>query len=306
MEYLPAMRSFLFQPYPFGENVRKKLSFCAGIGVFVLFFLSLFQPFGFDELATAKRWEHAFFFGAVTFFISSFCQVVFIKIFPGIFREERWRSWKEIVFLLITTAFIGAANYALMLYLYPQNTTLANFFRAELITLQVGIFPICFVVFMKQMTLYRRFAAEAKQVTKDIHSEEENVTSAQPSILAAKIYLRGDNQKEELTIPADDLFFIASADNYVNVVYRQGGGQKSILMRGSLKKMEEQLAAHQTFFRCHRMYLVNLRLVTSVSGNAQGLKLSLSGIEEAVPVSRSLTETVKEKLHELSHLPQKA
>jgi DNA-binding LytR/AlgR family response regulator len=70
--------------------------------------------------------------------------------------------------------------------------------------------------------------------------------------------------------------------------------------------MEEQLAAHPAFFRCHRMYLVNLQRVISVSGNAQGLKLQLDGLEEAIPVSRNLTETVREKLHFLSHSPQKA
>ncbi|MDQ3276691.1 MAG: LytTR family transcriptional regulator, partial [Bacteroidota bacterium] len=120
------------------------------------------------------------------------------------------------------------------------------------------------------------------------------------------IRLRGDNQKEELLLAPDDLFFLSSADNYVQVVYRQSGKPTAMLLRSTLKKMEEQLAAYPAFFRCHRMYLVNLQLVTSVSGNAQGLRLHLAGVEEVIPVSRSLTETVKEKLHHLSHSPQNA
>jgi hypothetical protein len=300
------MRSFLQQPYPFGENVRRRLAFCAGIGLFVALFLAVFEPFGFDELSPGVKWQHAGLFGIVTFVISSFFQIILTRTFPRLFREETWKSWKEIVFLLITTASIGAGNYGLMLYLYPQNTSLTNFFRAELITLQVGIFPICFVVFMKQMTLYRRFAAEAKKVTDGIHAEEENVITAPPATPAQKIVLRGDNQKEELTLLANELFFISSADNYVRIQYEQSGTQKSVLMRSTLKKVEEQLADQSTFFRCHRMYLVNLKAVTAVSGNAQGLKLHLSGLEEPVPVSRSLTETIKEKLHHLSHSPQKA
>ena len=68
--------------------------------------------------------------------------------------------------------------------------------------------------------------------------------------------------------------------------------------------MEKQLAACPGFFRCHRMYLVNLAHVHWVSGNAQGLKLHLTDLEEAVPVSRSLTNTIKEKLHYLSHSSQ--
>ena len=298
------MRSFLLQPYPFSENWRRKLVVCAGIALFVLLFLAIIQPFGFDELTIAKRWQHAALFGTVTFVIASFCQWVVPRIFPRLFAEEGWRSWKEILFLLFCTLLIGGGNYALMLYLYPQNSGLYGLLRAELITLQVGVFPVCFVVFMKQMTLYRRYAEAARQVTEEIQEEEKPL--AEEAAPSEKITLRGDNQKEELLLATEDLCLISSADNYVQVQYRQAGNLKTQLLRGSLKKMEEQLAGHGHFFRCHRMYLVNLSLVTSVSGNAQGLKLHLSGLDEPVPVSRSLTETLKEKLHGLSHSPQNA
>jgi DNA-binding LytR/AlgR family response regulator len=102
------------------------------------------------------------------------------------------------------------------------------------------------------------------------------------------------------------LLYLSSADNYVTVHTRAGEKLSSQLLRSSLKKMEEQLAGQPAFFRCHRMYIVNLQAVQSVSGNAQGLKLHLAGLEEAIPVSRSLTEAVKERLHQLSHSPQSA
>src|SRR5829696_3671165 len=104
------MRSFLQQPYPFSENVNRKLAVCGGIGLFIAFFLLLFKPFGFDELPARTQWQHAFFFAAITFFTSSLFQIVLPKIFPSLFREEEWRSWKEIIFLVITTCFIGAGN----------------------------------------------------------------------------------------------------------------------------------------------------------------------------------------------------
>ena len=70
--------------------------------------------------------------------------------------------------------------------------------------------------------------------------------------------------------------------------------------------MENQLSGAENFLRCHRMYIANLNLVTGVSGNAQGLKLHFGELAEAIPVSRNLTETVKERLQQLSHSPQKA
>lgn len=300
------MHSFLLQPYPFSDNARKKLVVCTGIGLFIAFFLIVFEPFGFDELRNDIKWKHAFAFGAVTFLITAFFQIVLPKMLPFLFREEEWRSWKEILYLLTTTVFIGAANYTLMVCLYPQNILLVNFFRAQLVTLQVGIFPILFIVFMKQMALYRRYAAEAQQVSAEIGTSEGEREPAQARPLVLKLTLRGDNQKEELSLSAADIFFIASADNYVKVHYREGDKVKQVMLRSTLKKLEDQLSAYPQFFRCHRMFLVNLNLVNEVSGNAQGLKLHLSGLEEPMPVSRSFTETVRERLHQLCHSPQNA
>lgn len=306
-EYLaifPPVRSFLLQPYPFSENAGKKLAVCGGVGLFITVFLIVFEPFGFDSLPVATQWLHALLFGAVTFAVSAFFQILLPQIFPSPFREERWRSWKEILYLLLTTAFIGAGNFVLMRVLYPSETTLAGFLQAQLITFEVGVFPVLFVVFLKQLTLYRRYAAEAQTVTQDIRHSEPTVPPDGPLPAAAKIILRGDNQNEELALVPDDLLFLSSADNYVNVRYREHGNEKSSLLRGSLKKFEEQLSERSTFFRCHRMYIVNLQAVANVSGNAQGLKLHLAGTDEAIPVSRSLTETVKERLHALSRSPQ--
>lgn len=295
------MRTFLMQPYPFSDNVRNKLLVCGGVGLFITLFLAVFEPFGFDELDALVKWQHALAFGLVTALFSSFLQTVVPILFPALFREEEWRSWKEIVFLLLTTLVIGAANYALILFLYPQSTSLSGFFRAQLDTLQVGIIPVVFLVFMKQLTLYRRFAAQAEKASAQIQAG----LAFTETVLPSSVTLQGDNQKEVLTVHPDDLLFIISADNYVQVYTRKTAGATPVMLRGSLKKMEEQLASQPQFFRCHRMYLVNLRAVEAVSGNAQGLRLHLSGSDELVPVSRSLTETVRHKLQELSHSPQK-
>jgi DNA-binding LytR/AlgR family response regulator len=159
---------------------------------------------------------------------------------------------------------------------------------------------------MKQMALYRRYAAEARQASAEIATDDEERKPAQVKPSVPKLTLRGDNQKEELSLSAEDIFFIASADNYVKVQYREAGQLKQVMLRSTLKKLEDQLSAYPEFLRCHRMFLVNLNGVKEVSGNAQGLKLHLSGIDEAIPVSRGLTDTVRERLHQLCHSPHNA
>ena len=47
------------------------------------------------------------------------------------------------------------------------------------------------------------------------------------------------------------------------------------------------------YIRCHRAFLVNIRMVVKVDGNSQGYKLNLEGCEEEVPVSRAYAKEVK-------------
>ena len=60
-----------------------------------------------------------------------------------------------------------------------------------------------------------------------------------------------------------------------------------ILIRITLKELEEQLKPISSIFKTHRSYLVNLNAIQSISGNAQGYQLLLKNCSIIVPVSRS-------------------
>jgi hypothetical protein len=296
------MRSFLLQPYPFGQGVFKKLGVCAGIGLFVALFLGVFKPFGIHMLALREQWLHATLFGLVTFSISSLCQIGLPRLLPSLFAEEHWKSWKEILFLLFIVFCVSAGNYWLALVLYKPNDG-RSFYHVLSITAQVGLFPVVFIVFMKQLLLYREYAAEALQVNRQIQTTEPS-TAPPDTAVQTRVVLQGEGQNERLELSAEEILFITSADNYVQVFHGAGPALRSPLLRSSLKKMEQQLSGVPSFLRCHRVYVVNLNLVKKVSGNAQGLRLHLDGVEKPIPVSRNLTQTVKERLAHLSDSPQ--
>lgn len=63
------------------------------------------------------------------------------------------------------------------------------------------------------------------------------------------------------------------------------------LVRNSLKAIEEQLPI-DIFYRCHKRYIINMKHIQKVDGNARNLVLTLENIEEKIPVSRAKTETL--------------
>ena len=93
------------------------------------------------------------------------------------------------------------------------------------------------------------------------------------------------------------ILYIVAADNYIRIYYHQNDAIKTQLIRSTLKKAEEKLANYDNFYRCHRSYLVNLNYIRHISGNATGYKLHLEGINDLIPVSRSLNNEISEKIN---------
>ena len=94
--------------------------------------------------------------------------------------------------------------------------------------------------------------------------------------------LKGD--KLELT--EHKLLAVQALDNYVNVFWEEAGHLQTTMLRNTLTNIVEQLNAVSGIYRSHRGWLVNIRRVSGVEGNAQGLRLSVDLMQQQVPVSR--------------------
>jgi DNA-binding LytR/AlgR family response regulator len=116
--------------------------------------------------------------------------------------------------------------------------------------------------------------------------------------LAAPVTLVGENQNETLTLQAEQIVYLAAQDNYVQVFFLEKEQLKSRMLRATLRKLEETLLHWPQFVRCHRTFVANFDLVEKVSGNAQGYRLHLHGVEETIPVSRNLNEMVRNRLQD--------
>ena len=89
---------------------------------------------------------------------------------------------------------------------------------------------------------------------------------------------------------AGSLLYISAEENYVTV-HTKADKLSEVLLRSSLTRVERQLHEHRPgFFRCHRAYIVNADKIRKVSGNAQGLKLTLEGAAVSIPVARRYVE----------------
>jgi DNA-binding LytR/AlgR family response regulator len=97
----------------------------------------------------------------------------------------------------------------------------------------------------------------------------------------------------------EELLFIESADNYSNIVFYRNNKVNKQLLRGSLKRIESQIT-FPFIVRCHRSYIVNLKMINHIKGNAQGYRIDFKvELKDTIPVSRNYSKALFERLESL-------
>ena len=135
----------------------------------------------------------------------------------------------------------------------------------------------------------------------------------------SQITLEGTTN-EHVTLEISDLLYIEAVGNYVKIVSKreksepdlisereqsrptvkvcqlQGNEVHTNMLRATMKQMEDSLQAYPMIVRCHRAFMVNLGQVEQISSNSRAMQLVMRHSHDAIPVSRSNVNKLKELL----------
>ena len=123
----------------------------------------------------------------------------------------------------------------------------------------------------------------------------EDDTPAGDTDQDSKITLEG-NTNEHVTLEISDLLYIEAVGNYVKVCKLQDNDVHTHMLRATMKQMEDALEAYPMIVRCHRAFMVNLAQVEQISSNSRAMQLVMRHSHDAIPVSRSNVNKLKELL----------
>lgn len=290
------MIKFLNKPYPFLRNNKKSLITNFMIGAFIAFFLIVFKPFQIDLWVTEHKTLKLITFGFISFFVPAFFSFMIEWIVPRKILEDSWKIWHEICSIIIILCGIALANLIYGDYLNIMRFSFNGYITALFIVITIGVFPIAFYVLMSQNRLLKINLENAKVMNTGIETlQKENLDVNKNSPENTDLVFISENEKDKLTLKPEQLLYIESADNYSNIVFTESGAQKKVLIRSSLKRIESQLNS-AFIMRCHRTFIANLKNVKHIEGNAAGYKLFFGENDASVPVSRSYSNMVVEKL----------
>jgi hypothetical protein len=276
------MLNIFNKPYPFNDDLKNntRIIFFISIGVFV--FLWLFQPFDINSLPVRQKYYLLVGFGLITFlslslnlqFIPSFLPRKFSSSVWSIKKEILWNSWTLFTILVgyfFYTKWLGVMKF--------------NFYMVIKLVL-TAVLPISVLIIInynRMLRLHINLANELNRKLKEHKQVQERI-----------IHFTSDYQKDSLAIKASTLLLIRSANNYIEVFWKESDMVKNQMVRCSMITAEDIVKEFKFIYKCHRSFIVNINFIERFEGNSLGYKLYFEGINFPIPVSKGAVGILKE------------
>lgn len=301
---LQPLRSFLNRPiaeeFSFSNHFRQSLQ--AGLYVFV--FVTLLNG-GFGQLEMVGAVALVSFGVIATVLVAN---ILIPKLLPAFYDEDRWTAGRHIIHVLWVLFLISCSNELILKLLNLKGPTFGNMY---LYVTLIGFFPIMLGVFLTEQRRLKRNLAHAQALNTIVSHRSEPSTqtvyqSVDPTperlIASAPVLLTSENGKDRLSLQPDQLIYVESVGNYVDIHWRNADQLQKTVLRSTLKEITDSLSHHPQFFRCHRAFLVNLQAISQTEGNARGYQLTLTGVTSKIPVSRNYLDAFDERLEKVTQV----
>lgn len=272
------LHAFLKNPYPLYYNGKSLWVISGLLFIMSLFFTYFFEPF---DVYTP---EHRMNFFWISFIHALLPALLLLLVSLFVFApeaEEKWTIGKEIRFVFLFILLVGFAQFLIrdIIYDNPNNWSFRYLYEEIRNTILVGGL---FVLILVPLNFNRLNAKNSKKASV-LNASHDLLKPLENSEILIKTNLKNEN----LQFDVNSLLFVRADGNYVEL-FLTGDKIKKVLKRITIKELEVVLKPYSHIIKTHRSYLVNIRHIKNVTGNAQGYKLKLNNFDDTVPVSRNM------------------
>jgi len=267
------------------KELRVFLSISFGVFLFVLFF----QPFPLDSFDADNRLIFVAGLGTIVFIFMVLVRVGFAWLFQKYNQND-----DEILLPPYMGAFaiLALSSVAFAFYLRYVGSVNISFY----IMIKIILICLALVVILRIHDLVTELKLQNASLKAEKKLVQLQVLKYEENNLNKSIEFVSENNTESLKLLMMDVAFIRSADNYVEIVYKEGDTYKKKLIRNTLKNIELQIKPYSNFIRCHRICIVNTHYIEKLNRNYNTHSLSITGYQEQIPVSRQYLIKLKETI----------
>ncbi|MEO7983159.1 MAG: LytTR family DNA-binding domain-containing protein [Bacteroidota bacterium] len=275
------MLSFLNKPYPFiAAGLSAKLYKAFTTGLFVILFLWLFDNKDQNSILL-------FVDNGVIVFIS---QLLFLFVLHRLFLKNLFRPgikfWHYIVGITLASLLGFSLMYLYVTPVYFKTGYSFNSYNNYILENLPFLFPVTlFILGTDYVAVLRtHWKGEAGQST-------DTAIATEPPIPVGEFVLYNETGIPVFNAGKSGIFYIRSADNYIEICYQSENGLRKELVRYQLSTVEADIE-HNFLTRVHRSYLCNLDRVAGISGGIQNCRLHFKPGPGSVPVARSRARNI--------------
>lgn len=267
--------------YPQNYIIRRPVR-----GALILFIFS----FGFTLLYHPLNTHKSIYFSfELTMLLYTLCNALIavfliglLKKIPHFSKIEHWTAGKELLAIIALLLLVGISTFFLG-FAFEQASggsrwnfsTVSDSVKHAFL---IYMFPFAFFSAVNYKFLFLNF----ESAVKSFQDEKQQ---------ALKVHIRSKLKKESLTFQAHELLYAVSDGNYIFFHLHRNNEIKKIPIRNSVSDIEAQLKNIPYFFRCHRGFIINLKMVESKKGNSSGYLLKIKYSNDTIPVSRKNAKT---------------
>lgn len=260
-----------------------------GIGFAVFLFILFFQPFPLEHFDFNNRILVVAGLGAISFFFMMLIRIGFIISLP----ESQNNTYETILpsylggFLILSFSSVAYAFY--IRYVGIVEITFYIMFKVVLICLAPP-------VLLRLHNTAKNTKSKLEELLKERDKIQKEIQFYRDDYLNKPIQFMSENSTESINLLVSDVAFIKSADNYVEIVYKEGESFRKKLLRNTLKNIEVQTKPYSNFIRCHRICIVNSNYLEKLNKRLHNYLITIKGYNEEIPVSRQYLLKLKEAI----------
>jgi DNA-binding LytR/AlgR family response regulator len=144
--------------------------------------------------------------------------------------------------------------------------------------------------------VFKEMKHSNETLIKEINALKMQVSKYEEDYQNVSVDFISDKSSENITLLISDVAFIRSADNYIEIVFKEDGIYKKRLQRNTLRNIEQQLKPYTNFIRCHRTCIINAYYIKGLTRKFNNHWLTVKGFDEEIPVSRQYLVKIEEAL----------
>ena len=275
---------------PYLNEKRNIVRLVLFTSLFALVFINIYSPFGVDKWFNLTR------LGFLTYSSLIILTGVLVVVISRIIMYQVCKTyliniWQYLLWIFTEVLFM-ALFYALFEKLFLDDVRIFS----DLVKISARNTALVLLLPYSILWLYFSWRDTKEQIERlaDVQSFSANPRNMIP--------FYDDKGILKFSIKKENLLYLESAENYVNICYLNKDRVSKYLLRDTLKKMEENFSGTE-IIRCHRSFMVNFEKVKVIRKDKDGLVLELDNPSVInIPVSKTYVDSVMQTFSKYSQM----